>query len=97
LALLCSAKTDKEGLGARHRKLALRIGGSQTMKPAQPKSVITAEHVNLAEEPARINLPHAGHVKGEPRIELIRDGDIIRAIEVICSCGERIRLRCDYE
>ncbi len=68
------------------------------MKTAQNKAaVINAAHVHLGDEPARINLPHSGHPKGEPRIELIRDGDIIRAIEVICSCGERIRLRCDYE
>ena len=67
------------------------------MKAPQPNVVFTAEHVHLDEEPARIGLPHSGPAKGEPRIELIREGDIVRAIEVICSCGERIRLRCDYE
>jgi hypothetical protein len=33
----------------------------------------------------------------EPRVELIRRGDEVEAIEVICGCGERIRLRCVYQ
>lgn len=32
-----------------------------------------------------------------PRVELIRDGDVVRAIEVVCSCGERTTIRCDYD
>jgi hypothetical protein len=35
-------------------------------------------------------------VSDEPRIELIREGDLIRAIDVTCSCGKRIRLVCEY-
>jgi hypothetical protein len=67
------------------------------MKTANTMSVITADHVHLTEEPARVGRPTSGPARPEPRIELIREGDIIRAIEVICSCGERIKIRCDYE
>lgn len=30
------------------------------------------------------------------RVELIREGDIVRRIDVHCRCGEVIQLLCDY-
>jgi hypothetical protein len=33
----------------------------------------------------------------EPKIELVRENDVIRAIDVTCACGQKIRLVCDYE
>jgi hypothetical protein len=33
----------------------------------------------------------------QPNIELPRDGDIIQAIDVTCTCGQKMRLRCVYE
>jgi hypothetical protein len=33
----------------------------------------------------------------EPILEVVRDGDIVRALDIICSCGQRIRVLCDYE
>jgi hypothetical protein len=45
--------------------------------------------------PPRLHAPHAP--VAAPRIELVREGDVIRAIEVTCSCGEKIRLHCVYE
>ena len=59
-------------------------------------AVITAEHVHVTDEPARVGRPQ-GSTKRELQVELIREGDIVRAIDITCSCGERIRLRCDYE
>jgi hypothetical protein len=32
-----------------------------------------------------------------PQIELVRDGEVIQAIDVTCTCGQKIRLRCVYE
>lgn len=32
-----------------------------------------------------------------PQIELVRDGEVIQAIDVTCTCGQKIRLRCAYE
>ena len=31
-----------------------------------------------------------------PRIDLVRNGDRIGAIEILCSCGKRIHLECEY-
>ncbi len=32
----------------------------------------------------------------EPQVQVVREGDVIRAIQVVCTCGERIHIRCDY-
>jgi hypothetical protein len=33
-----------------------------------------------------------------PQIDLVRDdGDVIQAIDVTCTCGQKIRLRCVYD
>jgi hypothetical protein len=32
-----------------------------------------------------------------PRVELVREGGVVRAIDVTCSCGERLRIVCEYE
>ena len=32
----------------------------------------------------------------QPQIELIREGDVIKAIDVLCTCGQRMRLHCVY-
>jgi hypothetical protein len=31
------------------------------------------------------------------RVELVREGGIVRAIDVTCACGERLRIVCEYE
>ncbi len=39
------------------------------------------------------------HVHGgnAPTIEVIREGDVVQAIDVTCACGETFRLWCSYE
>jgi hypothetical protein len=32
----------------------------------------------------------------QPQVTLIKDGDVVRAIEVLCSCGEVLWLDCKY-
>ena len=57
-------------------------------------SVIPGQHVRLSDETAQVGAPRRG--AAEPKVELIRSGDKIRAIDITCTCGQRIRLRCDY-
>ena len=58
-------------------------------------AVVPAKRVQVVRDLARIGTSHdAGH--GEPTIELFKEGDAIQAIEIVCSCGKRIRLRCVY-
>jgi hypothetical protein len=59
-------------------------------------AVIPGQFVRLTGDMARIDHPGKS-VSLEPRVELIRQGDEIQAIEVTCSCGQRIRLLCVYQ
>ncbi len=60
----------------------------------QPGAVVHGNCVRWTDEPARVRIP--GQSSAEPRVDLIREGNIIRAIEVVCTCGRCIRIRCDY-
>jgi hypothetical protein len=58
------------------------------------QAVIPSQCVRFSRETAHVSVPRRGGA--EPKVELIKSGDRIRAIDVTCSCGQRIRLRCDY-
>ncbi len=58
--------------------------------------VVRAARVRVSDEPVRIGAPVATGTPGEPTVRVAREGDTIQMLEVTCSCGERIRIRCDY-
>ena len=58
------------------------------------QAVIPSQCVRFSGETTHVSVPRRG--QAEPKVELIRSGNKIRAIDVTCPCGQRIRLRCDY-
>lgn len=56
-------------------------------------AIVRGSSVRLSNDSARVGVPGSEPVR-EPRIELIRVGGIVQAIDVFCSCGQHIRLRC---
>lgn len=66
--------------------------------PALARAVVVGRHVHLSEEMAHVGKPRpATAERRDPRVEVIREGNLVRGVEVICACGERVRLRFDYE
>ena len=59
------------------------------------QAIVPGQCVRLTGETARVTIPGQANSAG-PTIELIRDGDVVRAIDVTCACGKRIRLKCVY-
>ena len=64
-------------------------------------AIVPGHRVIQTNEVARIGGPHAqahahGHSSSQPTVELVRDGDVVQAIDVTCSCGEKIRIWCSY-
>jgi hypothetical protein len=58
--------------------------------------VLPAEIVKLIREPAQVPVPFLAKAS-DPHVELVRDAaGAIQAIDVTCSCGKRMRLRCVY-
>ena len=59
-------------------------------------TLVPQRQVRVADESSPVRIP-AGCSTREPRLEFHRDGNAIRAIDVICGCGETIRIVCEYE
>ena len=60
------------------------------------RSVVPGRKVQVLGASARVGVP-GQHAACDPQIELIRKGEVIEAIDVTCTCGQKIRLRCVYE
>lgn len=60
-----------------------------------PHPVLPGHRVVQTTEMARVGSSHA-HGAGQATVELIRDGDVVKAIDVTCSCGEKMRVWCSY-
>ncbi len=60
------------------------------------KNVVPGCRVHLTGEMARVG-PPVPLVGSEPRVEIIREGNEVRAIDVTCPCGQRVRLQCIYD
>jgi hypothetical protein len=63
---------------------------------ADSTSVVHSGCVKLSGEAVRVGAPVAPP-KPEPRIELVREDGVIRAIDITCGCGEKIRVVCEYD
>lgn len=66
------------------------------------RTVVPNRSVTLSNDVVRVGSPEILHESatsghGEPKLEVIRLGDRIQAIDVVCSCGQRTRIRCVYE
>jgi hypothetical protein len=59
------------------------------------RGVVPGSCVRVTGETTRVAIP--GSSPTEPQVEVIRQGDVIQAIDVVCTCGQRIRLRCVYQ
>jgi hypothetical protein len=67
----------------------------ETLRKHDPQGIVPSHCVHLANEQTRVGMPRHEDVK-EPKIVLIRNGDNVEAIEVACTCGQRIRLKCVF-
>jgi hypothetical protein len=67
-------------------------------RPSLSGNVIPAAHVQVVHAHANTvgEVSCALGTTAAPRITLIKDGDVVRAIEIVCTCGEVIRLDCAY-
>ena len=58
--------------------------------------IVPGSRVRRSDEMAKVGEPHSMGA-GQPVIELVKEGDIVKAIDVTCSCGQKFRLWCAYE
>lgn len=59
-------------------------------------TVVRGTRVRVSSDSARVGVP-GQEPAAEPRIEIIRNGDVIQAIDIHCGCGQHLRLHCLYQ
>jgi hypothetical protein len=64
-------------------------------RDATNRAVISGNQVRLTGETTRVAPPRQPG-DCEPRVDLVREGGQIRAIDIRCACGKRIYLECEY-
>jgi hypothetical protein len=62
----------------------------------QSRGVVPGQCVRVTSEAARVGVPRLGGA-ADPHLEFVRQGDVIQAIDITCTCGHRIRIRCLYQ
>jgi hypothetical protein len=65
------------------------------------KMVLRGGSVRVSgDAPVTVGMPGVGTPAREgevaPQVELVREGDVIKAIDITCTCGKKLRLYCDY-
>jgi hypothetical protein len=58
--------------------------------------VVSAARVRVSGEGVRIGPPRPAEGVPEPKVQVFHEDDVIRMIQVVCTCGERICIRCEY-
>jgi hypothetical protein len=74
-----------------HGELISRMHGE-----SHSGTVVRGTCVRVSSDTARVGVPGQEPI-AEPRIEIIRNGDVIQAIDILCGCGQHIRLHCLYQ
>lgn len=65
-------------------------------RPASGSLVVSGARVRVSAEAVRVGPPRPVDTGPEPKVQVIHEGDVIREIRVVCTCGERICIRCEY-
>jgi len=63
---------------------------------AAATAVVHADFVKVSGEAVRVGAPVAPP-KPQPTLELVREDGVVRAIDITCGCGEKIRVVCEYD
>lgn len=57
--------------------------------------IVPHHRVLVKPEMTRLAVPGQEN-QAEPEVILVREGEVVKAIEVVCGCGRRIRLKCVF-
>ena len=64
-------------------------------RPVAGSLIVSGARVRVSGEAVRIGPPRSADAN-EPKVQVVREGDVIQTIQVVCTCGERICIRCEY-
>lgn len=71
--------------------------GAQKKKPQYMQKIVKSNHVHLSETSFNLNSLLHTQSESDVLINIKKNGDTIEAIEVVCPCGNKIEIVCQYE
>lgn len=63
---------------------------------AMPHVVLPGNRVRQSDEVAQVGVPRKED-RDAAVVELVKEGDVVQAIDVTCRCGHKTRVWCVYE
>jgi hypothetical protein len=63
--------------------------------PTAARQIVPAARVRVSADAVRVGPPRPA-AGPEPKVQVFHEGDAVRVIQIVCTCGERICIRCDY-
>lgn len=61
------------------------------------EKIIKKNHFTLDQRPVKLGEMTDYEECGEPVINFKKKGDVLHTIEVICTCGRKIEIFCEYD
>ena len=80
----------------RSTKTMIRDTAHSAVVPGS-RVIRSAELAYVGGRPAATTLPSCQTNHATPTVELVTEAGIVRAIDVTCACGNKIRIWCSYE
>ena len=72
--------------------------GANRVRDVAYSVVVPGSKVLRSMEVAHIGGRSSAHQHAEPAtVELVTEDNVVRAIDVTCACGQKMRLWCSYE
>jgi len=72
------------------------LQGKKTFAGAPLRPMASSAHPSVA----AVGISHHGadksHGTGQPTVEVVKEGDKVVRLIVVCSCGERVEIDCLY-
>lgn len=66
------------------------------MKLSGNSSIISRDRIEAGQGESAVIPVGPSEEHPQPGVNVIRDGNIVRAIEVTCDCGKTTRIICNY-
>lgn len=72
------------------------LQGKKVLSVAPLRPLSTASAAIPSTGGARPHAAAPGHAMTQPTVEVVKEGDKVVRLVVVCSCGERVEIECLY-
>ncbi len=88
--------SERRQVSERERETSMTTRIHSAASHSLPHVIVPGSRVRQSAELAPVGVPRQVNNDGTT-VELVKEGDLVRAIDVTCACGQKIRVWCAYE